>query len=252
MTDKELHFERAPIVEALISIDVETLDEEHLPQICNAGASLQPEYPESEPLNQVQLQLGVSFTAGRVSHQTSQQAGPFGYKFASKDKRQLAVFRRNGFSFSRLPPYERWTSFRAEARRLWDVYRTAARSAPISGFGLRYINRISIPVQAEISEYLRLYAQVPDNRDGSPRAINSSYLRVDSVIKEPAGYLIIQQATLPQERPGAVTLSLDFDLRFPHDGSDDERVWTTLESARHIKNELFVDSLAPSFLETFR
>jgi len=94
---------------------------------------------------------------------------------------------------------------------------------------------------------------MPDNPDGSMRVINSSYLRIDSVLAEPNGFLIAQQATLPPEREGFATLSLDFDLRFPSPpGSNDEYVWNTLDSARNIKNQLFVDSLTPKFLETFR
>jgi uncharacterized protein (TIGR04255 family) len=252
MPDKELHFDKAPIVEALIAIDVGVLNDEQFSQLNSAGRSLESDYPDSEPLNQFQLQFGLTFQTGGVSHQTSQQGAPYGYKFVSRDKRQLAVFRRNGFSFSRLPPYEKWDSFRSEARRVWDVYRTAARSVPISGFGLRYINRVSFPVQADVAQYLRLYPHIPDNRDGSPRVLNSSFLRAESTIENPPGNLTIQQATLPQEHPGLVTLSLDFDLRFVHDDANEEHVWTTLEAARHIKNELFVASLTPSFLETFR
>jgi uncharacterized protein (TIGR04255 family) len=252
MPDKQLHFEKAPIAEALIAIEVGMLDEQYLSQLRTASQSLEDDYPDSEPLNQIQLELGVTFHAAGISHQASQQGGQLGYKFVSKDKRQLAVFRRNGFSFSRLPPYERWESFRSEARRLWDIFRRVAHSAPILSFGLRYINRISFPARQDATQYLRLYPEIPDNRDGSPRILISSYLRADSTIKEPPGQLIIQQANLPPEHPGLVTLALDFDLRFPFVGSSDEYVWSSLESARDIKNELFVDSLTPTFLETFR
>jgi uncharacterized protein (TIGR04255 family) len=252
MPEKELHLDKAPIAEALIAIDVENLSDDQFSQLGVVGQTLQVDYPDIEPLNQFQIGLDLSFAAGNVSHQGSQVGGPFGFKLASRDKRQLVVFRRNGFSFSRLPPYERWASFSSEARRLWEVFRNVARSVKITGFGLRYINRISIPFKSRIEDYLRLYPQIPDDRNGSPRILLSSYLRADCPIMEPLGHLIIQQATLPQEQPGAATLSLDFDLRFPQPGSDDEEVWDTLEAARRIKNELFVDSLTPSFLETFR
>jgi len=252
MPENELHFDKAPIAEALMSINVEPLDDEHLLRLLTVEQTLQSDYPNMEPLNQLQIEVGFSVQASGVSHQTSHKGEAFGYKFASADKRQLAVLRRDGFSFSRLPPYERWESFKAEAKRLWNVYRTVAGSARIVSCGLRFINRVSFPVDTDVSDYLRLYPQIPDNRDGTPRIMHSSYLRVESVLQEPPGRQIIQQAMLPPERLGHVTLSLDFDLLFPVEADCEDQVWVTLEAARQLKNDLFIDSLTPTFLETFK
>ncbi len=137
----------------------------------------------------------------------------FGRKHISADKRQLAVFRRNGFSFSRLPPYERWQSFRDEAKRLWKIYRDVASEQLITRWGLRYINRIDIPLKTPLENYLTIYPELPPNADGSLRSINSSYMRVDGIVEEiPSGRLVIQQASLPPGKGDFATLSLDFDI----------------------------------------
>ena len=252
MATDELHLNHAPIVEALISIDVEPLGGEQTSKLYTAGQTLKPEYPESEPLNQLQIAFGVTFQPSGISHQTSHQGSPYGHKFVSKDKRQLLLFRHNGFTFSRLPPYDRWDSFRSEARRIWNIYRDAVGPVTIKQFGLRYINRVLVPIGEPIERYLKLFPNIPDNPDGSPRTIQGSYMRVDSMLEEPVGQLIIQQAMLPMMQEGFATLSLDFDLRFQFESSTEDYVWTTLETARHIKNQLFVDSLTSTFLETFR
>lgn len=253
MANEELHLEHAPIVEAVIAIDVGTpLSDEQMRDVEKAASTFQSEYPISEPLGLFHVQLNMG--GGRPPEQTTQSDATFGRKYVSGDKTQLVVFRRSGFSFSRLPPYQRWTSFRNEAKRFWDIYRLAAGPMPIVRFGLRYINRISVPIGENVNKYLRLFPEVPDNRDGTPRIINASFMRVDSMLKEiDNGRLIIQQAALPPQDPDTATLSLDFDItvQVPQSVSE-EYVWDTLEIARNLKNEIFVDSLTPEFLETFR
>ena len=251
MDQGDFHLEKPPIVEAIIAIDIgPPLNDDLLASVETASIAIHEDYPESEPMKHWQVQFGVG--PGVVPPQSVQQ--DFGRKHVSSDKRQLVVLQRNGFSFSRLPPYQRWESFRDEAKRLWSVFRSATGPVPIVRFGLRYINRVSIPIGQPINQFLKLYAELPDNPDGSPRLMNSLYLRVDSMLKEiPAGYLIVQQATLPPEREEAATLSLDFDISVtPPVAVNEEYVWNTLETARRIKNQLFLDSLTPQFLETFR
>jgi uncharacterized protein (TIGR04255 family) len=252
MTRGELHLEKAPIVEALISIDVRDLSDEVMHRVDKEAAAFQSEYPQSESFHFFQLQVNVN--AGQPPESTAQHDTSFGKKYVSADKRQLVVLRRNGFSFSRLPPYQTWADFRDEAQRLWTIYRAATGPLPIVRFGLRYINRISIPIGRPLNEFLRLYPEIPANSDGSLRAINSCYMRVDSMLTEiPSGHLIIQQAALPPEQPNMAALSLDFDISVTTpQGVAEEYVWEMLESARHVKNQLFVDSLTPDFLETFR
>jgi uncharacterized protein (TIGR04255 family) len=253
MDQGDFHLEKAPIVEALIAIEIGTpLNDVLLAAVGAASTSIHEDYPESEPMKHMKFQFEIGPGVPTLPQQPAQQ--DFGRKYVSSDKRQLVVFRRDGFSFSRLPPYQRWENFRDEAKRLWSVYRSATGPVPIVRFGLRYINRVSIPIGQPINQFLKLYAELPDNPDGSLRRINSSYLRVDSMLTEiPAGYLIVQQATLPPEREEAATLSLDFDISVtPPVAVTEEYVWDTLETARNVKNQLFRDSLTPQFLETFR
>ena len=53
-----------------------------------------------------------------------------GYIFASSDERQIFQARLDGFSFSRLAPYDRWETFRDEARRLVFAVRRMMKGVP--------------------------------------------------------------------------------------------------------------------------
>lgn len=259
MDYNDLHFEKAPIVEAIIALNVApALNDELMAKLVALLEPIKDHYPDSEPLGQVQFQLGIQIgpNTGHVSssQQPLLQDALFGHKFVSADKTQLAVFRRDGFIFSRLPPYDRWQSFRDEAKRLWKLYRQVASEQQITRFGLRYVNRINIPINTPIENFLNIYPELPHNADGSLRSLNSSYMRVDGTIDEmPDGRLIIQQASLPSERKDVATLSLDFDISVAKlSGMSEEFAWESLETARMVKNKLFVASLKKDFLETFQ
>lgn len=253
MAPTDLHFDHAPIVEAIIGIELGLLNDAQMERVRQISTAFHDDYPDTEPLKHFQFGFGVNMAAHAPQPTPPRVAPSFGMKCVSKDKRQLAVLRRNGFSFSRLPPYERWESFRAEAQRLWDFYRACTDDAPILGFGLRYINRLLIPLGEKVENFLTVYPNLPNNPDGSPRVISGSYMRVDSNIDALRGQVILQQATLPTIKEGFATISLDFDLRFMvPEGVGDTYLWEILESARQIKNRLFLESLTPDFLETFR
>jgi len=251
MPNNDLHFEKAPIVEAIIAIDVApSLDDTVMAQLEAASTEFQADYPVSEPLKHFRVQFGV----GADAQQPMTQDILHGRKYVSADKTQVVAFNRTGFSFSRLPPYQRWQSFRDEAKRLWAIFRSTTGETLITRFGLRYINRVHIPHGKSMADFLTLYPEVPPNADGSLRSIGSSYMRVDGVVDEiPDGRLIIQQAMLPPEREGFATLSLDFDISVAAlSGMKEDFVWEMLEKARDVKNQLFVASMKPDFLETFR
>src|SRR5256885_2079537 len=106
---------RAPIVEAVIGIRAQAgpdWTEEALQAKVKAKL---PEYPEAE--SQREIQIEAMFEAGRLPSQRQRDTWR-GLKFTSANKCQIAQFNRDGFSFSRLPPYQDWDRFRDEAVRL--------------------------------------------------------------------------------------------------------------------------------------
>lgn len=248
MPDHEFHLARAPIAEALISLQIEPMPGDKLHLLEAAAAEIRSDYPASEAIAQLGFQLRT--LGGQV--EASHQGQPWGYRLTSEDKRQIVLLQLDRFSFSRLHPYERWDGFKTEARRLWSIYSRTIGPVRIRAFGLRYINKLHIPFGRSLSEFLNIYPEIADYPDGTAGKTVSSYLRVDSILEVPSGQLIIQQASLPADEEGHAALSLDFDLQFNNLGQTEEYVWDTLETARHLKNQLFVDSLKPTYLETFR
>ena len=230
----ELHFSKAPIVEAILNIILERdIDIGALEPMKSAVRDQYPTNTSIYELTQT-IELGSS---------SSPEQRQLGWQLRSLDELQLCQVRVDGFSFHRLAPYTRWEEFRSEARRLWTIYRSiTGTSPPIRAHALRYINRLQIQAGEEISDYLLVYPQVPA---GLPQTLNkySMYLDIATPML-PAASIIMRQALIGTEEPNTGAILLDLELRFPvATGTTDDGLWNLIESARDTKNTTFLNCL---------
>ena len=165
------HYDKAPITEALI--DVRTQPSPLRFEDLHALKALLEDYPKEETrtLDELKFELGPDVRA-------ASQRKPWALTFRNQDNNQVVQFRLDGFTFSRLEPYETWDRLSFEARRLWGIYRQVAGSQKIVRVALRYINLFKFPgVRVEPEEYLNIFPQVPSNlpkelRDFGPFAMS--------------------------------------------------------------------------------
>src|SRR5437899_1973035 len=135
------HYPNAPIAEAILDIRVSLPGETPLDQLSQVNA----ETADAFPTQREAIAVTGQFTVGpQVSSSTTQSRN--GYVFVSEDERSVFQARLDGFSFSRLAPYEDWSSFRAAAHRQWSAYRTELDPTTIDRVALRYVNRINLPL----------------------------------------------------------------------------------------------------------
>lgn len=150
------HYRRAPIAEAVIEIrcvlpgDVSLQD--LLPTVDRE------EFPVVERAMTLENRVEIS-DEGMHSQTTGRQ---FGHVFRRADGSRVVQVRLDGFSFSRLPPYDRWEAFVEEAEKQWTRYRRLAKPERVTRLGVRFINKLEIPSpQVEIKDYLRIAVDVP-------------------------------------------------------------------------------------------
>ena len=114
-------------------------------------------YPERRDF--VLGQLSGQLEAGQLTATTKQDK--IGYIFIGNEGKNVAQCRLNGFSFSRLAPYETWEQLRDEARKLWATYWQIVGPAPIIRVAVRYINQIDIPLPfRDFRDFVRTYSEV--------------------------------------------------------------------------------------------
>jgi len=163
-----LHYPNAPITEAIIDLRVQPREGLTIEALRQVGEGEREKYPTDGPIVEA---VGTMEVKPGVSASASAQQRPLGFKFVSEDEKCVWQSRGNGFTFSRLAPYESWEPFSAEARRLWNVYRGAVNPKKVVRLAVRYVNRLDVPGSSvDLDEYFqtapRISDGLPDNLSG--------------------------------------------------------------------------------------
>src|SRR3989304_396465 len=164
VTESFPHLEHAPIVEAVIEIRTRVESPWEESGLREQLKGKLPSYPKI--ISQSEFRHELKMKIGQPPEQSFHDLGWKGLRLQSADDRYIAPFNREGFIFSRLQPYESWDQFKEEAMRLWNVYAELAKSLEVQRLGVRFINRITLPVgEVRLDDYLRLPPQTPSGLD---------------------------------------------------------------------------------------
>ena len=236
------HLSKAPIVEAVI-------DFRALPTTpCEQGqfeAYFRKEFtdfPAFQVHNQVNYHLKAQ--SGNQPEVVQPTSWWQGLAFHSADKLRIAQCQRDGFSLSRLPGYPKWEEFASEALNLWSKYAALTKPIEIQRIGVRFINRIPIPVHAgDLSDYL---INAPKAWDSFPVPF-ASFVHSDTFSVPDTNYLIhVVRALQPPDTTSdlpAIILDTDISTRSPS-STDPKVLETRLREMRWLKNKVFFASIA--------
>jgi uncharacterized protein (TIGR04255 family) len=239
-------YPRAPITEALIDIRVTLPDEITVADLAGVNIGGDIGYPHRRNQFAGEAHIAIGEQLGAATRQAH-----VGYAFVSSDERQIVQVRLDGFTFSRLAPYDRWGTFRGEAHRLWTLYRSLAKPVSITRAAVRYINRLDLPLPIEdLKDYLRT---VPEVSPDLPQGL-SGYLMQLAIPQEDIGAsLLLNEALLPPSNPDTASILLDIDLfRELHAPIEEEELWRLLDQFRDRKNKVFEDCITERTRELFR
>lgn len=250
MTER-VHYSNAPITEALIDLRVTHAPDFSVQDLGEIGATIADRYPIQEPMYFHTGQRSFQQPEDPMRVETAHQHG--GFRFTSQNKHQILQARVDGFTFSTLAPYDRWEPFRDEARRLWDLYRSATKVEGVTRVEVRYINQLDLPTISpdstvvQTDEYLRVYPEIPPDWPGGDTT-SSYFMQLRMWQEDLRCWLIVNEAPVwPGEREFAL-FQLDFDFfreqfPVPWPADDDTQVWQYLEQLHVRKNEVFEASI---------
>jgi len=240
MASTPLHFEKAPIREAIIAIQVHDLPDSIVEELRKLLQEVQATYPRSRPMSLGQFVGEISPQGTAASaHQKS-----LGFQFGSADSKQLFQARLNGFSFHRLAPYESWKPFRGEAFKLWGLYRKFVGPVKVVNFSVRYVNDLVVPAPGRLEDYLTVYPQLPHEIS---QELRNYYMRLDLPLSDEGsgvGTLAITQTLLPSE-PGTSSILLDNLFMYAALDVSDDILWKRIDAAQEVKNRVFLAALTP-------
>lgn len=231
------HYIKAPITEAVLDIRADVAPDVSLATLEQVQKGEEGSYPfkDTVTVNFGQVQFGPIAGASAQGHVT-------GYLFRDTHGRHVHQARMDGFTVSRLAPYDTWRAFRTEARRLWEIYRSVTRPVKVSRVALRYLNRIDIPLPVtDFAEYLRTY---PELSADLPQGVVGYFMQMSVPFVDVGAMALINEGIVEPARPGVVSVVLDIDVFRTTDASfDEDTIWSTFEQLRNVKNKVFEASV---------
>ncbi len=148
----------------------------------------------------------------------------------------------NRLIFNRLAPYGSWEDFIAEARSAWEFYRNAFSEAQVVRIGVRYINRIVIPMidgKADLEDYLTINLPGPIDH-----GLTYTNFLEHSQFQDPKTGLGINWvfALQPSNESSKLPLVLDIGVHAVGNQAKENNPIQMWETMRELKNRLFFGS----------
>lgn len=239
------HLSKAPIKEALIDIQVALSDDFSVDTLDSCYDRIKNEYPVHEAIQQ---QIIGFRNEGNESSKLTFNHNVAGYRYTSSDGACIAQFRQDGFTFSRLAPYDTWEEMKERAEIMWNIYSSIVSPISITRIATRYINILKLPLNAEFKTYLTAPPSVPA---GVSQALSGFLTRVE--FGDESGARCILTQALESVTDDYVPVVVDIDT-FVSKSFDVESgaFWENLEHLRNFKNTVFFESITEEAMELFQ
>jgi uncharacterized protein (TIGR04255 family) len=244
------HLPNAPITEAIIDIRAKLPEGFDVKIFKSLKPILEKEFPKIVEMGMRQVQFQIVPAQAEEKLPVAKDLGIHGYFFQSTDGKNVAQFRRDGFTFNRLHPYTSWEEIFYQASELWSLYLKTASPVDVPKIAIRYINRIQLPLPIEkFEKYLKTTPILPVN---CPQFVSGFLNRV--TIHEPDLNItaIITQALEGGDDGKYVPVILDIEVSQPIVfDSDNERLLARFSKLREMKNEIFFGSITEETIKLF-
>ena len=244
MTERT-HYSNAPITEAIIDMRVIQAQGFSIDDLAAIQEVEADRYPNRQSEVIYSGRMYIEEAEGPLQTESAHQQT--GFRLVSQDKRETFIARLDGFVYSIQAPYDRWETFRDEARRLWGSYLSVSDAVGVTRAAVRYINQLNFPgAEVEMKDYLRTVPEVsPDFPHGG---LAGFFMQLQIPQPDLECMLILNEAPTQAPNPETTSILLDFDLfreRFDRPWKVDENneVWEFMERLHQRKNEVFEASI---------
>lgn len=244
MTDKPLGppYEAPPIIEAVVQFRYS----DPLPKSAFNKLLKRLKRDYSNELPQVAKGVSLDLDHDKASFSSEPQS-----RLSSVDEADVLVIGQSMLSWSRLAPYEGWFPFWERIRREALIAHEVAGFRKLDRVGVRYINRIDIPVEGEITwyeHYLTINLTLPQLYE----AVNNYGWRFEREFADLGLRAIVQSATIAPEIPRHAAFLLDIDVVAMQDlPNKPDEVEALLDKMRKLKNDIFELSITDKARASF-
>ena len=242
---------RAPIVEAVIDFRVAGSGDLTAETIDSAIQGRAFGYRRKGPIIRGRFEAQFAADPDSVAQPPSTMTSVIGTRLHSEDEKFVAQFSTEGFTLSRLEPYQDWNRLIEEAKRVWPIYLDAVAPGVVTRVATRFINNLRLPLRAGDS-FGRYLTQQPNFPSDVPQAM-AGFLQRFVMHDARTDAKIIVTYALEETVPGGelpVIVDIDASKDLKASPSSDE-LWHCLEDLRKLKNGFFFASLTDEALELY-
>jgi len=242
------HLANAPITEAIIDWRAKLRADFAPDAFKPLKESLRSQFPVMEEQRGMQAVLEVK--SGGLATSETKDFGVRGFFFRSTDRKEIAQFRIDGFTFNRLAPYTKWTELFPKALELWRTYLQIAKPDVVTRLAVRCVNHIRIPDRdIDFDDYLAAGPKVPPEL---PQIIGGFLTRV-VVMDPPKGIgANVTQALESALDQRFTTIIMDIDVyKVDEWQPDDPGVSETFELLHEFRNRVFFSHITEITAELF-
>lgn len=168
-----MKYSNSPIKEAVFDIQVTGLENITEEDIEKLHVLFEENYPQKKKT----LNIFGDFEIRQNNEITNNTKTQFrGVIFSNEKNNRQVQFRVDGFTLNFLSPYSDWVEFYNEAFLLWEIYFNGLKPKKINRIGLRYINKINIPLPLfSFQEYILNMPPIPKSL---PQFYNSFFMQI--------------------------------------------------------------------------
>jgi uncharacterized protein (TIGR04255 family) len=229
---KKSDYKRPPITEAVIGINFATpIPEESLQKASDRFAKHYPQHHAVQNFTVAVAMINGKPNTGPLNQELGHRRNDVGMT-------ELLVLWRSEFTLSQLAPYPGWEAFIGRFARDWKIWKRAAPRRDIVRVGVRFINRIDIPVnngKVEYEKYLAVYPKLPSLYPAIDVYAMQARIPLDG-----GCHLTLNSAAVPSPIIGHNSFVLDLDIAkdqgLPQNDAD---LLQLMNQIRKMKNDVF-------------
>lgn len=242
-------YKHPPITEAVIGINYSSPIKQK--DISAANKKFLANYPHHQTVSDISVAVELpNEQTSKPTAEINQQEN--GHRLSTADMTQLLMLWPSSFNLSQLAPYQGWDIFFERFVRDWGVWKRAIGFQTISRIGVRYINRIDIPVTGSIIEheqFLNIYPKLPD----SLNPILAYAVQAATELKDIDCLLKINSAAVPSPILGHASFVIDLDIsKEVNPPQSDNDIYDLLNKIRVQKNAVFETCISSRARELFQ
>ena len=243
-----------PITEALLEIRFNPNKNVTVEKLNEYAGVLSDIYSNIEPVENQSFELKYSKELG-AQHEVN--IVPSGFKLANSQNNRVVIAAIDKLVVSFMAPYTPWPDLKNTAEELFNRYLEYAPQTEIVRLGMRYINKIKIPLKKgfEFEQYINTFPPVPKHK-----LLGSAIYKFETVLVMPHEDIgcasTIRQALLDVETEGDAEylpfiLDVDVYQNKAYDPKEFNRIWGIYEKMRTKKNAIFFSTLTDEALAPY-